>query len=54
MYINRMHTWNLKILNYQNEQRIANKFKYWKNAYREKVGPLKLSSRARRTYFLDR
>ena len=49
-----MHTWNLKILNYQNERRIANKFKYRENAYRAKVGSLGLSSRARRTCFLDR
>ena len=49
-----MHTWNLKILNYQNEWRITNKFKYRENAYCAKVGPLGLSSRARRTYFLDR
>ena len=54
MYNNRIHTWNLKILNYQNEWRIANKFKYRANAYRAKVGPLGLSSCARRTCFLDR
>ena len=49
-----MHTWNLKILNYQNERCIANKFKYRANAYRVKVGPLELLSRTRRTCFLDR
>ena len=49
-----MYTWNFKIHNYRNERRIANKFKFRANAYRAKVGPLGLSSRARRTCFLDR